>query len=433
MHRQALPLSDVLQPQDMPQRVQPFGQGKSKAGTDRSKSSSFAAEAKDGTCQGTPSAKPSVKAIDKGEGPSDSSFQIGCYNLLAPCYALKWMTPEGITKSCQDNWVSRWPALKRVLSQCSWDVVCIVELGRWSRHSNPRKDLSVLCPALKNKLTMRYFKHSGRQDAVAVLYATDRFDFIRESFMDFNGAVVPKVDLQERTTSKVLRVLAVHQWHPKSKHHHGHLKAILEFAVHTAPTDGPAVDCTVLAGDFNEDAKMSDGAEYRELKKHYRTAHRERYPELPKSSMKRSKNKVDWIWVQGAEPDYDEVSQCVVARSHSPCDETGRWPSDHGMEAVRCVLAKHDEKMLMDSVLCHARTHAHMDAVAEVTCPSDFGSDLSSDFRSDLPLCRVSMATAGCKRRHDWDETSDGSDSELSEENRSWDDALKKANANVLN
>ena len=31
---------------------------------------------------------------------------------------------------------------------------------------------------------------------------------------------------------------------------------------------------------------------------------------------------------------HDEATLAAIKRSHRPCEETGEWPSDHGVEAV---------------------------------------------------------------------------------------------------
>lgn len=275
---------------------------------------------------------------------SRPSFRIGAYNLLAPYYAEKYKQKEGILENGTENWSVRWPALAQVLSGCPWDILCLVELAK-AKYSTAKKNVEDLCLTFAAPLSMCYFEHPLRKDALAILYAGERFDLLRRDTLEFNGAATALVDLKERHTGFTLRVMAVHQWHPMDKRHTGHMNAILNFAQ-------GHVDCTVLAGDFNEDARKSENAAQQDLVRSFKSVDRQAYPHLPKESTPNlGQDKLDWIWVKGADPEYDDFCQHVIAASHRPCLETGNWPSDHGMEAVHCTNVK--QRCFLGYVLPH--------------------------------------------------------------------------------
>ena len=49
---------------------------------------------------------------------------------------------------------------------------------------------------------------------------------------------------------------------------------------------------------------------------------------------------MDYIFAAGPglSLERDEASMRALVLSHQKCDETGEWPSDHGMEAMTVVL-----------------------------------------------------------------------------------------------
>jgi len=188
-----------------------------------------------------------------------------------------------------------------------------------------------LCAALAKPLTMLYFEHPGRQDAIAILYASDHFKLLSSESMIHKGAVTPRIDLRQHTTGLTVRVVAVHQWAPKVARHAGHMEAILDLACR----DKDSVHCTILAGDLNEDPHTSTHAAQKRLVQEFKSVDRQTCNLASISNV--SKRKMDWIWVQGAEPQYDDICRQVISLSHKACPETGKWPSDHGMVAMRCV------------------------------------------------------------------------------------------------
>lgn len=267
---------------------------------------------------------------------STASFRIACYNVLAPVYAVKHKQQEGLTPEGSDNWFARWPALARAISSCPCDIMCMLELGR-KGYSSAAEDIRKLAESFTPPFQMLYFDHPWRKDAVAILYAEERFEFLQMRTTEHHGNVTPLVDLRDRATGAVVRVLAFHQFHPKDSRHPGHLGAALSLA-----EQGELVDCTVIAGDFNEDPRQSSLQKQVEFVRQYRCAVRCSCPHLPQVSTSKvpAEPQLDWIWVRGAEPEYDDFCQHVIRQSHKPCPETGMWPSDHGMEAVRCTISR---------------------------------------------------------------------------------------------
>ena len=230
---------------------------------------------------------------------------------------------------------------EKMLCGCPWDMLCLAELAH-KDNSFTKREIEGLCDTFPMPLTMRYFEYPGREDAIAILYAINYFDFITEDTLTFDGAVTLLVDLREKTTGLMLRVLAVHQWHPVTRKYAGHLQAVLDFRQFSFSSDGrygvrEEANYTVLAGDFNEDAnKSSDGAQ-KQLVSNFKSADRKKYAHLPQRSTSNRKLH-DFIWVNGAEPYYDAQCQRVITLSHKPCTKTGMWPSDHGIEAVQCII-----------------------------------------------------------------------------------------------
>ena len=129
--------------------------------------------------------------------------------------------------------------------------------------------------------------------------------------------------------------MVVHQWHPADTRSSGHLGGILRFA----QLHGSSCDCTILAGDFNEDARVSERPAAQVLTTNYTSPDRTLCGLPAGSLVGRSLVKADWVWLRGARAEYDRACIEAVTMSHRKCGETGQWPSDHGLEAVRAVIS----------------------------------------------------------------------------------------------
>ena len=263
-----------------------------------------------------------------------NTLRIGAYNLLCPFYAKRHRQAEGIDDKDQDSWPTRWPALARILGLCPWDILCLTEIG-----AGTEVYLTQFGTAQPKPLAMVKFKAPGRMDSVAVMYAVHRFELRGQAAFEFKGAVAGLVDLWDKYLCITVRAIALHQWHPCDVRYSGHLDGILHFAKNHA---SGGFDCIVLAGDFNEDLRKKSPLTpaAREVLRNFVTANRGDHPELPTSSTSHSKDTVqlDFVWVRGAHVEYCDICRHAILSSHRACSETGRWPSDHGLETVLATL-----------------------------------------------------------------------------------------------
>ena len=173
------------------------------------------------------------------------------------------------------------------------------------------------------------------------MFAVERFDLLGTDSFEHNGMVTGLADLMEKGTGISVRVVVLHGFHPRNaKSHAGHLEGILKFA--RGRNVGDNMHCTVLAGDFNEDPRQSLQPAAQALVRDFVTASREDHPELPIKSTTNPniEHKLDWVWVEGAQVEYDDRCKRAIISSHTACPETGQWPSDHGLEAVRLLLSR---------------------------------------------------------------------------------------------
>ena len=136
------------------------------------------------------------------------------------------------------------------------------------------------------------------------------------------------------------------------------LRSLADFALEGLPPDAVVVVC----GDFNEDfgagAMLPCGGMSQAGKGGgdpvFRTLDRDAASEpiVSRPAHKQGpaqtsgKGKIDYIFVRGAGPgmcvelERDALSRAAVLASHAPCDETGYWPSDHGMEALSVHVSR---------------------------------------------------------------------------------------------
>ena len=280
---------------------------------------------------------------------SSCSLLVGQYNLLCPAYGVKWGEREACLewRSKEDhgpsNWSARWPALRRVLSLCKFDIVCLQEL-----EASTAADVTA---ALADQgLDLVWFNHPGRADGIGVAFNTETFTLSQSvlgSFPSANPTVgTARLDLKHTAAGVGVRVLSTHQRGGNREQ----LADLFTFAK-ADMREGPGI--VVVCGDFNEDFASweAPGALRPEPLAGFATLDR-REPEplvsrpphkLDPALNSSGRGKVDYIFVAphdapAAHADIKlERSQEALRAlwaSHAACEETGEWPSDHGMEAL---------------------------------------------------------------------------------------------------
>jgi len=273
------------------------------------------------------------------------SLLVGQYNLLCPTYGVKWGEREAcegwVSKSEHggSNWARRWPALKRVLHCARWDVLTLEEL-----EGSTRADVTQALGAIGMALV--WFDHPGRADALGIAYNTEAFTLLAESTrhypLDNPKSTSGRVDLSHTPSGRVVRVVVTHQ--------KGGIAAQLDdlFAFADA---GARDECvTIINGDFNEDF----GDRAASIRPGYTTLRRgadelavSRPPHKQGDGQASGKGLVDYIFVKNCGMGTcalgrDEASRRALAMSHAACDETGEWPSDHGLEALTLTVGASD-------------------------------------------------------------------------------------------
>ena len=272
----------------------------------------------------------------------------GQYNLLCPAYGVKWSERE----ACKDwggkddhggsNWDVRWPALRRIIASAPWDVLALEEL----QTGDTRDDVVTALGDIGMRLI--WFDHPGREDALGIAYKTATLSPIGQASRPFPAedpkATTGRVDLQHSPSGQVVRVLVTHQ--------RGGVAAQLDDLFDFASADAPAGCVTLVCGDFNEDF----GEAALRIRPGYRTLPRggdepvvSRPVHKQGAENSSGKGKIDYIFVKAPEPssslppdaltlERDAESRQAILHSHAACQETGEWPSDHGLEALSLTL-----------------------------------------------------------------------------------------------
>ena len=281
-------------------------------------------------------AAPMLSAI----GAARLKLLVGQYNLLCPTYGLKWGEREACrewkskTEHGGSNWPERWPALRRVLCSASWDLLTLQEL-------EDTTCADVLKALGDMGLGLVYFEHPGRQDAIGIAYNAATFTLqakaTREYPQDAPYATTGRVDLCHVATGTPLRVLVTHQKGGNA----AQLDDLFAFAAADELASGGV---TLVCGDFNEDF----GGAAASLRPGFTTLLRgadepavSRPPHKQADDQTSGKGKVDYIFASASGQctlARDQLSRKAIALSHSACEATGEWPSDHGIEALTvCV------------------------------------------------------------------------------------------------
>eukprot|EP00928_Gymnodinium_smaydae_P021104 TRINITY_DN18210_c0_g1_i1.p1 TRINITY_DN18210_c0_g1~~TRINITY_DN18210_c0_g1_i1.p1 ORF type:complete len:329 (-),score=16.07 TRINITY_DN18210_c0_g1_i1:287-1273(-) len=268
------------------------------------------------------------------------SFSIGCYNVLCSTYAVKWKEQQGMGADGRSNWSARWPAMRNIIANAQFDVLCMQEV----EHTDACAIIADLGPAYQ----ARYFKHTKRPpDGVLIAVRAGKFDtnmVWRER--DENGVAFGAVDLLHLSSGARVSVVTGHMRGKRPEQ----LKSFADFA-----NDVDNVDVSVITADFNEDFRIdSDRVQspfpetsaggYTTLCREINLPQLSRPPNKQAEDQSSGKGKIDWIFVRGRKPDFDVelfrdlASQKAILDSHSPCDATGEWPSDHGCEALSVLI-----------------------------------------------------------------------------------------------
>jgi endonuclease/exonuclease/phosphatase family metal-dependent hydrolase len=299
-------------------------------------------------------------------------FRVGQYNLLCPAYGVKWAEREAcldwVSKETHggSNWEFRWPAIKRIIERAQCDILALEECEECMR-----SNLEELFASLG--LSSEWYDHPGREDALVIAYNKDTFS-LTESRCTNYPPKDPKVttgcvDLCHSASGMQVRCLVAH--------HRGRNTHQLADLFLFANGDERAPGVTVVCGDFNEDfaeegtLAVADGhGENVQLLKpwpeYISLGRSESAGELLVSRPKHKqaaeqtsgKGKVDYIFAKSCGDTAsitlrrDEESSRALTDSHQPCAETGKWPSDHGMEAMSIVVTTADRSVVAD----HAST-----------------------------------------------------------------------------
>ena len=96
---------------------------------------------------------------------------------------------------------------------------------------------------------MLHFEHPRREDVVAIMYAADPFEVVNGSRFEFRGAVTGLAKLREKDTGHSICDVVTHLWHPSDEASSAHFEGVLRFV----DLRGSSCECTVLAGDLDED------------------------------------------------------------------------------------------------------------------------------------------------------------------------------------
>jgi len=265
-------------------------------------------------------------------------LRVGQFNVLCPAYGVKWGEQEACIEWVSkdehggSNWRARWPALQRLIGCARWDILTLEEL-----------EDSVCADVIKGLgeqgLVLIWFSHPGREDALGIAYNSAVFLLegrVARHFPPENPkATTGRVDLRHVPSGRSVRVLVTHQRGGNTEQ----LEDLFEFAA----VDAPEVCVTIVNGDFNEDF----GEAAQGLRPGYTTLRRDaeageptvsRPPHKQQPDQTSGKGMIDYIFVKSASGtltlERDTASREAIMRSHAPCEETGQWPSDHGIEAL---------------------------------------------------------------------------------------------------
>lgn len=286
-----------------------------------------------------------VSQVDKKNTELDATarprIRIGSFNILCPAYGLKWGEREACLEWTSKenhggcNWNVRLPALLRLISSAECDVLALQEI-----QASCHLDLEIGLRSITTKLHLEWYNHPGRQDAVGIAFNPEKFDL--EKSVSCPLRTVPRkvtngsVDLVTKEGGQRIRVVTTHQGGRRNEQ----LEDVFKFA--QSGSDAP--DIIAVCGDFNEDfgeagCKIAESRGFSTLPRTEGEPLVSRPVHKQGADQSSGKGKIDYIFVCGGNGLIrDEVSSAALLASHAPCEETGEWPSDHGMEVLSVVL-----------------------------------------------------------------------------------------------
>eukprot|EP00435_Cladocopium_sp_Y103_P045112 s2248_g12.t2 len=273
------------------------------------------------------------------EASSTPTLSVGSYNVLCTTYALKWKEQQGMDANGNSNWALRWPVMRDILKQASFDVLCLQEVEK--------TDVDSIVADLGPEYKSHYFKHPEKgRPPDGLLIAVKSSVCASAPFWserDFKGKVIfGGVDFQHPCGARI-RVITGHMRGRNQEQ----LDAFGAFGA-----EGTA-QIEVITADFNEDfQERSAGTVPCPFDSKHVTLRRA--PDLPQVSRPGNKQaqtpgqglKIDYIWVRERTKDFqtelffDEASRRAIIDSHKDCEATGEWPSDHGCEALSIRLLR---------------------------------------------------------------------------------------------
>lgn len=215
-----------------------------------------------------------------------------------------------------------------------WDILALQELQSSTR-SSVEAGLELM------GLELVYFEHPGREDALGIAYSAKQFSLESCAERHFPPtdpkATSGLVDLRHKDTGIGLHCVVTHQRGGNKDQ----LADLFTFA--GGMSEGPVLIC----GDFNEDFGQSFQPDRfvtldRDASAGEPTVSRPAHKQDPDSNSS-GKGKIDYIFARGCRKtnvfvERDDLSREAIRASHMPCEETGEWPSDHGIEALSVVI-----------------------------------------------------------------------------------------------
>jgi hypothetical protein len=278
-------------------------------------------------------------------------LRVGQYNLLCPTYGVKHGEREACaawtskTEHGASNWPQRWPALQRVLQRgAPWGLLLLEEL-----EDATRADVTDTLNALG--LALVWFDHPGRADALGIAYDETAFRPVATASRpyppDHPKVVSGRVDLTHTPSGQAVRVVVTHQRGGRA----AQLEDLFAFAAadtHDASggenkSESSESLVTIVGGDFNEDfgerAVKGVRPGFTTLPRSGEELAVSRPPHKLEGAERSGKGLIDYIFVSHSGPgtlalERDDTSRLAMDMSHAACDETGQWPSDHGIEAL---------------------------------------------------------------------------------------------------
>lgn len=215
------------------------------------------------------------------------SVSVGTFNMLDPQFALNHNQKEGLTNTGQSNWPTRKQGVVKLLNESKLDVICLQEISP--------KSLNDIKKDLNGQYDIKYIKHAGRSDGVAILYKKT-FKEVNSQTLSLHGLNSGYVDLKDQITGRVVRVANCHLL-GGNKQNQGkeQIEKLLE-RVDNDPSKGGAIAARIITGDFNADEKQlnNPNSKFDALQK----ANYQFDGDLSATEIANNRH-IDWIWIRG--------------------------------------------------------------------------------------------------------------------------------------